>query len=217
MWYCKHCGKGFDFEKPNQMANHSRWCELNPKRKEYAKKLSYARDCISEEGKKQNQFTTGKVKAHSLETKAKIGKASKGRKHSDTTKELMREKALASNHRRLRKSTSVYVKADGTKVLLDSSWEVKVAAILDEMEIKWERPDPLYYELNGIRHRYYPDFYLIDYNLYLDPKNDFAIKNQQDKINVLLETYSNIVIMRGKDLNIDFIKSLIQRSVSSTG
>jgi len=34
MWKCKHCHNEFVFETTSQKANHSRWCESNPKRNE---------------------------------------------------------------------------------------------------------------------------------------------------------------------------------------
>ena len=32
MWKCKHCELEFDFNTTSDKANHSRWCEHNPKR-----------------------------------------------------------------------------------------------------------------------------------------------------------------------------------------
>ncbi len=36
MWKCKHCNKDFDFKVTSEKANHSRWCESNPKRTDTA-------------------------------------------------------------------------------------------------------------------------------------------------------------------------------------
>lgn len=33
MWRCKHCNKDFDFDRTTDKANHSRWCDENPKAK----------------------------------------------------------------------------------------------------------------------------------------------------------------------------------------
>jgi hypothetical protein len=41
---CKHCKK--EFEKKD-IANHSRWCDLNPKRIQYAENLAKARSAKS--------------------------------------------------------------------------------------------------------------------------------------------------------------------------
>lgn len=32
MWKCKHCKNNFDFNTTSEKANHTRWCEANPKR-----------------------------------------------------------------------------------------------------------------------------------------------------------------------------------------
>lgn len=44
MWQCKHCNADFDFQSVSQRANHSRWCDKNPKFENYRsnKKLSDA-------------------------------------------------------------------------------------------------------------------------------------------------------------------------------
>ena len=36
MWHCKHCKEEFDYNH-SQRANHSRWCDKNPKRNEWDK------------------------------------------------------------------------------------------------------------------------------------------------------------------------------------
>lgn len=37
MWECKHCKQKFDFVNTSEKANHSRWCEQNPKRDNWNK------------------------------------------------------------------------------------------------------------------------------------------------------------------------------------
>lgn len=37
MWVCKHCNKEFDFSNTSEKANHSRWCDDNPKRNNWDK------------------------------------------------------------------------------------------------------------------------------------------------------------------------------------
>ena len=56
---------------------------------------------------------------------------------------------------------------NGNNVSLDSSWELLVALDLDRNSIRWERPSS-YLLSNG--RKYTPDFYLIDFNIFLDPK-----------------------------------------------
>lgn len=198
MGVCKHCEKEFELcNKPSGwMANHSRWCDLNPKRITYNKDLTYARSCITKESR--DKINVGVKKAH-LDGKYKNSrsKAVKTRldrnniKHREDTKELLRKKALASPHRRLKKGV---VKYKG--ILLDSSWELELAKRLDELNIIWVRPEPLpWQDEEGITHNYFPDFYLPDHDLYLDPKNKHAINVQEKKLKILLTTYDNIVIL----------------------
>lgn len=185
---CKHCKQKFDISDKSKgwMANHSRWCDLNPKRLIYNKNLEKAR---AAKINFNNQFTYGAVV--SKETKEKLRLAAIGKKHSDETKKLIREKALASPHRRLKKNTIEY-----KGILLDSSWELELAKRLDELGIEWYRPDPLQWiDENGIKHNYFPDFYLPKYDKYLDPKNKHAIKVQENKLKILFTQYKNIDII----------------------
>lgn len=81
------------------------------------------------------------------------------------------------------------------KVFLESSYELKVAEELDKNNIQWIRPKYFYWinEKNETK-RYFPDFYLIDYNVYLDPKNNFLINQDKDKIKRVIEQ-NNIKIL----------------------
>ena len=124
----------------------------------------------------------------------------KGRHHTKETKNKQSTSARNSNHRRLVKSCRYYIKKDDTQVLLDSSWEEKLAKILDDKHIKWERPKPLKWVDNaGNIHNYFPDFYLPEYNLYLDPKNPQACIKQKEKIDILYKMYNNIIILHTID------------------
>lgn len=85
-------------------------------------------------------------------------------------------------------------------IVLHSSYEQKVAEQLDQNNIRWNRPNPLkWIDVNGIEHRYYPDFYLLDYNIYLDPKNDYLINKDQDKIKRVSEQNQVKVIVLDKN------------------
>jgi hypothetical protein len=119
-------------------------------------------------------------------------------KHSQITKDLLREKALASPHRRLVRSIREYTKLDGTVVMLDSSWEEALAKRLDEIFVEWIRPEnPIrYVGKDKKEHNYFPDFYLPKYNVYLDPKNPMAIKAQKDKIEILEKKMNNLIIIK---------------------
>lgn len=198
---CKHCKEKFDISnKPNGwMASHSRWCDQNPKRSSYRNGSIKAVEAMNAARKKSgitNQFTKAKalglpVPEITEETREKLRIVNIGRKHTEETKKRMSKAALASNHRRLRKGVVEY-----KGILLDSSWELALAKRLDKLNIIWERPKPLpWIDEEGQKHNYFPDFYLPEKNLYLDPKNPHAIRVQKKKLELLLNQYNNVVIL----------------------
>lgn len=194
---CKYCGIEFDsFIVRQQIASHVKWCDKNPNRTEYVANTDRMRACITAESRKLAAVSISKAHAEgkyqdsgkkAIETRRIRGNLS----HTQETRQIMKEKALASTHRRLKKGTVMY-----KGILLDSSWEVALAERLDELSINWYRPDPLpWIDKNHLQHNYFPDFYLPEYDLYLDPKNPQAVIAQKEKLEQLLTQYNNIVIL----------------------
>jgi len=104
---------------------------------------------------------------------------------------------------------STYTKKDGSKVSMDSSWESIMAMRLDEINVKWERDENMklkYLSKSGRKRNYIPDFYLPDYDIYIEVKGywtDAAKHKMQDvqkrnpvKILILesIEAISNVNI-----------------------
>jgi len=73
---------------------------------------------------------------------------------------------------------------------MDSKWEVEMAAWMDVSGIKWERSRKHHMfwwtDSDGNKRRYYPDFYLPAYNVYLDPKNKYLSKIDEYKLNQVI-------------------------------
>ena len=137
----------------------------------------------------------------------------KGKHHSIETKLRMKNAALKSNHQRIMRKTVEYVKTDGTIIKLDSSWEVRLAKLLDEKGYNWIRPKPLkYVGKDNLEHNYFPDFYLPDYDIYFDPKNSIVCKKQKEKLDILLNIYNNIIILKSIEEIDSFEKVLYSRS-----
>lgn len=100
-----------------------------------------------------------------------------------------------------------YLDSFGTEVTLQSSYELRCAEILDSMGIRWSRPNSLKYD----QKRYFPDFLLVDYGIYLDPKNDYLAKIDKPKINSVREQNNVIVHILTKNmLNTETISNLIK-------
>lgn len=66
-------------------------------------------------------------------------------------------------------------------VWLDSKWELRVAISLDENNVRWERPSEGFI-WNDKGQRYFPDFYLPEFDVYLDPKNSYLQVKDKEKI-----------------------------------
>lgn len=89
---------------------------------------------------------------------------------------------------KMKKSNSTGIKRHHYKGLqFDSKWEIKIAEYLDEKNIIWIQPKTAieWIDKRNKKRKYFPDFYLPDYNLYLDPKNPFIIQLQQEKLSYI--------------------------------
>lgn len=109
---------------------------------------------------------------------------------------------------------NIKYKKDNIIVHLQSSYELKVAKELDKYNIKWTRPTYLKYidKFNKNR-KYFPDFYLVNYDIYLDPKNNYLITKDTDKINrASKQNNVKILILRENELEWNKILVLINNS-----
>lgn len=102
---------------------------------------------------------------------------------------------------------------------LGSSFEYHIAVILDDLNIKWVIPKRFgYTKPDGTTSNYTPDLYLPEYDIYLDPKNNFLIHNQNpgngikdiDKIAWAVEQNKiTVAIVDEKNLTKEFILKLV--------
>lgn len=187
---CKYCGIPFTDKTSSERANHSRWCDKNPLRNKYRKpNTSQLR---TPEALKKRAAAIKKAHQDGKYAHLDYSKINIGRPHTEETKELLRQKALASPHRRLKRKMIEY-----KGIWLDSTWELVLAQRLDELNVSWIRPAPItWVDENRQTHHYFPDFFLPDYNLYLDPKNPQAVKVQKKKLDMLMKQHNNIIILR---------------------
>jgi len=103
---------------------------------------------------------------------------------------------------------------ENKKVLLESSWEVKIANLLIKKDIEWIRPAPIEWtDNNNVEHLYFPDFYLTDYNAYLDPKNPYCMKKDKEKMEKVSTKIK--VIFGDIELVKKFILSLAESGTAS--
>jgi hypothetical protein len=121
-----------------------------------------------------------------------------------------RAKLSASAARRMheRKISSKRFLHNG--IVLESTWEKQVAESLDASSIRWTRPAPLLYQDGLSERRYFPDFYLPDFNVYLDPKNDYLRAKDAPKLAKVLEGNNvRLFVLSKEQLSWHIIQQLI--------
>ena len=105
-------------------------------------------------------------KKHSIEHKKKISESVRS-SYTDEMRRVKSELAIKNEFGGTISGRVIEYDHFGEKVNLQSSYELKVAKSLDENNIKWIRPKYFFWnDCNNKKHRYYPDFYLIDYDVY---------------------------------------------------
>jgi len=93
----------------------------------------------------------------------------------------------------------------GKEVCLQSTFELKCSVLLNELGIQWIRPPALKYDGRN----YFADFYLPEYDLYLDPKNSYKAKLDTTKIEKVKEQNTvRVIVLLEHELTHEFIKSL---------
>lgn len=93
-------------------------------------------------------------------------------------------------------------------IKLDSGAELAFAKILDQNKIKWYKNTKQYFlftDSYGKLRKYYPDFYLEEYDWWVEIKGK---KYQRQDDELRLKAVGNITKLDSQDLNIDFIKNL---------
>jgi len=185
---CEYCKR--ECKNLNSLTQHKIRCKENPDRIlvksnfiEYNKKIKNGELGI----KISNQFSKAKLlglEPHimSKETRKKISESNKGKKRSEETKKKLSE-SMARAVKENPDSYSVNNVCGRTKLTetLDSlgnltkvngGWEFLVSEYLSSRNIRWTNKiaEEFIYFWEGKERRYYPDFYLIDYGIYLEVK-----------------------------------------------
>lgn len=205
---CKYCNKLC--KNSNSLRNHERLCKNNPDRQIF-NTTKHTRGWP----KGKPGWSSGLTK----ETDLRVANCSnqlneyykthegtfKGKHHSDETKTKLREFAIENeSHKNFGRHKNFVYKG----VNFQSSYELTVAKDLDLHNIRWESAKRLpYIDNKGLNHYYTADLYLPDYDVYLDPKNDFLIENinpyfgykDVDKIKWVCEQNNVKIIILNKD------------------
>lgn len=197
---CKFCGK--PCKNLNSLRNHERLCKKNPNRQESSWiKFNHERGAWN---KGLTKETDKRVKKCTETFSKRYGGTEEGKRifshpQSEEHKQKMRKIAF-ERHWGGWHTAKTYNYKD---IKLDSSYEVTFAQDLDNNNIKWSRPNPLKWkDNNGNEHMYYPDFYIEDFNVYVDTKNDYLINNINPKFGITDCEKINLVMEQNSDIKI---------------
>ena len=204
MFTCKYCNK--ECKNKNSLAQHEIRCKDNPNKIQVISNfIAYNKYRKENNIKGTNQFIKAKelnieVPTVSEYTKKKISNKKRGSKHTEKTKNVISEKmkVFAMQHpENFSYQRHIVKRKLYNGILFDSSWEVEVAKYLDSQNIKWERPTKGFlYEWNNSLHTYYPDFYLLEYDRYIEVKGF-----QREKDLYKWKSVDKLIIIKAEEIN----------------
>lgn len=210
LFICQYCST--ERKNNNSLKNHQVRCPSNLNRK-YQNGMLGKKNC----GIASNQFLKAKELGILVPTSKCKGRKTNLKPAPKSPEALIKLSNLAKERMLggVRQSKRIKYK-DKT---LGSSYELELVKNLDENNIKWDTCGRFkYIDPIGKIRSYTPDIYLIDYDVYLDPKNDFLIDNINpslgfsDKVKIDLVEKQNkikVIILNKHQLDWNTLKMLL--------
>lgn len=95
----------------------------------------------------------------------------------------------------------IYKHSNGKEYRVQGTWELAFIEWLDENKLEFTcHKGRIPYILNGEEHSYYPDFFVNEWNCYVDIKNDYHYSLQLDKFESLEKSGHKIKVILQKEL-----------------
>lgn len=217
---CQYCNKLC--KNKNSLAQHEIRCKRNPNKLEVNSNFKKYNDQVKN-GEIIKENTNHYTKAKNLglpkpkiseETRKKISEASKKQKWDDERKsqhsKVMTQVAkdnpesYSASNVSGRCKSSYIIDSYGNETTVHGSWERLVAEHLNECNIKWTNTieEVFEYYWEGRMRRYYPDFYLPEYDTYIEVKG-----YQRDRDIEKWKSLDNLIVLKKSE--IDDIKNKI--------
>jgi hypothetical protein len=211
VFICQFCSRKAINAGSNK--THENRCNMNPNPKPISEKWLAAMN--DRAGNGTNQFTKAKKLGLEIPDSKCKGRPGKSTPHTEESKAKLSK--IAKKNGLGGVTQSRWISYNGKT--LGSSYELAVVKSLDENNIKWDTCKRIcYVDPFGKERTYTPDIYLIDHNVYLDPKNDFLIRNinprlgfpDLEKIRLVEEQNKiRILVLNKNQLNWSVIKTLL--------
>jgi hypothetical protein len=215
MWECKHCKNIFDFITVSKKANHSRWCDKNPKLFFYKEEAKTKWLKVLQKGKEKNGYVNQFAKAKLLGLpKPNSNNGRKGvigvYKHTDETKEKLRQAQLKSiaNGKVIKAGRCkkfIHISPIAGTISVDGTWELRFCQWADKKGLEYQRNKIgfKYINLKGKEASYFPDF-LVNKKTFVEIK---GFETELDKCKWSQFTMPLIIIKKKELENLDSLFS----------
>jgi hypothetical protein len=94
-----------------------------------------------------------------------------------------------------------YAHSSGNVYKVQGNWELEFIKWLDKNKLKFKcHIGRIPYELNGVKKMYYPDFWIDEWNCWVDIKNDYHYSIQKEKFDILKSNGTQIKLIFKEEL-----------------
>lgn len=201
---CKHCLK--TFSSSSGRALHEIQCDENPERVYRKTNYSWNRGLTAETDERVRK---GADKLKISAQRPGHGQCKNPEKEAERRAKIsqkMRDKGFGGYRENAGRSKKFrVVDSYGNPTTLQSSYELRCSELLNELGIHWIRPKALKYDGRN----YFADFYLPEFDIWLDPKNSFKAGKDAEKIKKVIEQNGvKLFVILEHNLTLEYIKKL---------
>ena len=214
--HCPNCGKIIEFENKN-----NKFCNQSCSASYHNKQRVYSDEQIQKRKERFKLVRQKQLENHYPSTNVFLNQCKicgkdfwNKRKNKTCSKfckcELLSRNQLAREYQGYSASRQVFYKG----IKLGSSFELMLARLLDKMNITWIRPAYInYITKDNKQHKIFPDFYLPDYDLYIDPKNNYLINKDQSKFFLSCsQNKIDTILLSSEHINEQMISEIINKN-----
>lgn len=205
MFICKFCTK--ECKNDNSHRNHERQCPHNATR-------VYKNGMLGKTAWNKGLTSDSDIRVAELNAKVATTKKLNPIKMSDEQKAHLSRYAKAHGYGGYKENAGRSKKfkvydSFGKLTTLQSTYEYACFELLCELELRWIRPPALKYDSRN----YFADFYLIDFNVWLDPKNNYKALQDANKIQKVIEQNNvRLFVLLKEQITKQYINSLLSNS-----
>ena len=228
MLNCKYCEK--ECKNNNSLKQHEIRCKLNENKIEVKSNFIKYNEKLKN-GELTKEYSNHYSKAKTLglpkpeisnETRKKLSICGKNQKwdlerrkrHSDTMikASILYPDSYSSNNVCGRTKLIETIDSFNNKTKLNGNWEYLVSLLLNELEIKWTNKisEKIYYIWENKKRIYYPDFYLPEFDIYIEVKG-YERPRDLAKWEAIKD---KLIVFKKKEINT--IKSLVSHLIDKS-